>query len=85
MSKSVNGKFPETDDTEIAQRVGCKVSARVEGVRKFRQVNPRIDYYPIPDAAAAIEWLRERNPKVSTRELIDVLIIEGQQSLSGND
>ena len=76
MNKSKHSEFPESVDG--------KVSARVEGVRKFRHANPRIDYYPIPDAVAAIEWLRERNPKLSTREAIDTLVVKGKEALSGN-
>ena len=76
MSNSAKTEFPETDNT--------KVSPRVESVRRFRANWRRIDYYPMSDAVAAIAWLRERNPKVTTRELIDALIIEGHQSLSGN-
>ena len=76
MNKSKHSEFPESVDG--------KVSARAEGVRKFRQANPRIDYYPIPDAVAAIEWLRERNPKLSTREAIDTLVVKGKEALSGN-
>ena len=69
MSKSAVVKFPET--------ANGKVTARVEGVRKFRQANPRHDYYPTPDAAAAIQRMRERYPKASVREVIDTLIVEG--------
>lgn len=47
----------------------------------FRSQNPRIDYYPTPDAAAAIERLRKFNPGVCTRELIDVLVVKGCNAL----
>lgn len=43
----------------------------------FRRQNPRIDYYPTPQAAAAIERLRKCNPGVCTRELIDALVMKG--------
>lgn len=76
MSKSVKPEFPESVDG--------KVTARVESVRKFRQGNPRIDYYPLQNAMAAIEWLRERYPKLSTREVIDALAVKGKESFSGN-
>ena len=69
MSKSEKVTFPETGNP--------KVSLRVEGVRKFRQTNPRHDYYPTPDAAAAIQRMREQYPKASIREVIDTLIVEG--------
>lgn len=47
----------------------------------FRRQNPRIDYYPTPEAAAAIERLRQSNPGVCTRELIDVLVVKGCHAL----
>lgn len=84
MSKPAKSKFPETGNGKDAPRVAPSVKPPVDSMRKFRQANPRVDYYPIPDAVAAIEWLRERNPKVTTRELIDSLVVEGQRSLSGN-
>lgn len=69
MSKSAKSEFPETGNSNI--------TARVEGVRKFRQANPRHDYYPTADAAAAIERMREQYPTASVREVIDTLIVEG--------
>ena len=78
MSKS---EFPESADT----KGNHKVTARVQpNLKKFRQANPRVDYYPTPEAMAAIEWLRERHPKASTRELIDALVRKGKDALSGN-
>jgi len=46
-------------------------------MQKFRRVNQRIDYYPVPDAVAAIERLKQSRPGVSTREIIDMLVVEG--------
>lgn len=43
----------------------------------FRKLNPRIDYYPTPDAVAAIERLRKCNPNACTRELLDALVVKG--------
>ncbi len=45
----------------------------------FRKQNPRIDYYPTPDALAAIERLRKTTPNASTRELIDTLVVAGEK------
>ncbi len=53
---------------------------KVSAVRKFRKENPRIDYFPTPDAVAAIERLRKKTPNASTRELIDTLVVEGCKS-----
>ena len=50
---------------------------KVSAVRKFRSENPRIDWYPTPQSVAAIERLRRANPGVSTRELIDALVVAG--------
>ena len=75
MGKSTKLKFPETENSKVIATVG---------IRKFREANPRIDYYPMPDALGAIEWLRKRNPAVSTRELIDALLVAGRKSFSGN-
>lgn len=47
----------------------------------FRRQNPRIDYYPTPEAAAAIERLRQSNPGFCTRELIDTLVVKGCNAL----
>ena len=44
---------------------------------KFRRENPRYDYYPTPDAVAAIERLRKVKPGICTRELLDMLVVEG--------
>lgn len=44
---------------------------------EFRRQNPRIDYYPMPDAVAAIERLRKAKPGVCTRELLDALVVKG--------
>lgn len=46
-------------------------------MQKFRRVNPRIDYFPTEDAVAAIERLRQSKPGVCTRELLDMLVVEG--------
>lgn len=46
-------------------------------LHKFRRENPRIDYYPTPDAVSAIERLRKSKPGVCTRELLDMLIVKG--------
>ncbi len=46
-------------------------------LQKFRRENPRIDYYPTPDAVSAIERLRQSKPGVCTRELLDMLIVKG--------
>jgi hypothetical protein len=49
---------------------------------KFRKDNPRIDYYPAPDAAAAIERFRLHHPNVPTRALVDVLVVAGFKALA---
>lgn len=46
-------------------------------MQKFRRENFRVDYYPIPEAVSAIERLRQSKPGVCTRELIDILVMEG--------
>ncbi len=45
----------------------------------FRSQNPRIDYFPTPDAVAAIERLRKTTPNASTRELLDTLVVAGEK------
>ena len=70
--------------SQLSKGVDSKIPTSVDRVGKFRQTNPRIDYYPMPDAMAAINWLRERKPKANTRELIDALIIAGKKAISGN-
>ena len=54
--------------------------ARRSAVRRFRKKNPRIDYFPTPDAVAAIERLRRAHPSTCTRELLDMLVVEGGKS-----
>lgn len=68
------------------QTIGTSRRADVSrrALAKFRNANPRIDYYPVPDAVAAIESLRLRDPTRSTRELIDTLVVTGMDALSGN-
>lgn len=46
-------------------------------LQKFRRHNPRFDYYAMPDAAAAIERLRQLHPDASKRQAIDMLVEEG--------
>ena len=46
-------------------------------LQKFRRHNPRFDYYAMPDAAAAIERLRQLHPDASKRQVIDMLVEEG--------
>lgn len=53
--------------TEIAQTA----------MQKFRRMNQRIDYYPVPDAVAAIERLKQSRPGLSAREIIDTLVVAG--------
>ena len=78
MSKS---EFPESKDSTANHKVTAWVQP---SLKKFRQANPRVDYYPTPEAMAAIDWLRQRHPKASTRELIDALVEKGKEALSGN-
>ena len=69
--------FPETTDaatTSISRQVCNK------GLRRFREANPRIDYYPSESARATIERLRQRYPDHPVRDLIDALIREGDKA-----
>lgn len=50
-------------------------------MRKFRRENPRIDYYPTPDAVEAIERLKRQHPDEPTRGIIDMLVVAGFKSL----
>ncbi len=50
-------------------------------MRKFRKENPRIDYYPLPSAVAAIERLRTHHPDAPTRAIIDMLVVAGIKAL----
>ena len=47
---------------------------------EFRKKNPRVDYFPTPEAMAAIDVLRKSYPDVSMREVIDTLVIAGIRS-----
>lgn len=49
-------------------------------LQKFRRHNPRFDYYAMPDAAAAIERLRQLHPDASKRQVIDMLVEEGAKA-----
>lgn len=46
-------------------------------LRAFRKVNPRIDYYPTPEAVTAIERMRSIHPDAPTRALVDMLVLKG--------
>lgn len=84
MSKSAKPTFPETDSTEIAQRIEGKVTARVESVSRFRKNLRRIDYYPGPDALKEVDRMRELNPAHTIGQLIDYLVLQGIKPTSGN-
>ena len=47
---------------------------------KFRRENRRHDYFPIPQAQAAIERLGKAMPDLCTRELIDTLVLKGEKA-----
>lgn len=49
-------------------------------MQKFRRENRRIDYYPTEDAHLAIERLRKTKPAVCTREIIDMLVMAGNNA-----
>jgi hypothetical protein len=51
-------------------------------MQKFRRENKRVDYYPMPDAVAAIERLRQHYPDAPTRALIDMLVMAGIKALT---
>ncbi len=57
------------------------MTERKPSMQKFRRENPRHDYYPMPDAIAAIERLRQHYPDAPTRALIDMLVVAGIESL----
>jgi len=46
-------------------------------MQKFRRENQRIDYYPLPESAAAIERLHQLFPDASKRQVLDMLVDEG--------
>ncbi len=55
-------------------------SANAKHLQDFRKLNPRIDYYPVPEALAAIRKLQAKYPNFSLRELVDALVIKGCKS-----
>ena len=69
--------FPETTDaaTTSTSQQDC-----TKGLRRFRDANPRIDYYPSQRALEAIDSLRLRYPDHPVRNLIDALIREGDKA-----
>lgn len=73
--------FPETID---ATGTPSSQQGFNKGLRRFREANPRIDYYPSEKAREAIERLRQRYPDHPVRDLIDALIREGDKAFSGN-
>jgi hypothetical protein len=46
-------------------------------MHKFRKQNRRYDYYPTPEAIAAIERMKKFHPDAPTRALIDLLLVAG--------
>lgn len=58
------------------------MTERKPSMQKFRRENKRVDYYPMPDAVAAIERLRQHYPDAPTRALIDMLVMAGIKALT---
>jgi hypothetical protein len=58
------------------------MTERKPSMQKFRKENKRVDYYPMPDAVAAIERLRQHYPDAPTRALIDMLVMAGIKALT---
>ncbi len=49
-------------------------------MQRFRKVNPRLDYFPTPEAATAIAQMQLTFPSYSKREVVDMLVVEGIKS-----
>jgi hypothetical protein len=68
---------------EIASDVSPAPTAKPGSMRRFRQNNRRIDYYPTAGAFDAIDTMHKANPNWSLRELVDYLVVTGYKSASG--
>ena len=58
-----------------------KDKAQPSSLQRFRHKYSHIDYYPHRDSVVAIERLRAKCPKYTTRQILDVLIEAGEKSL----
>ena len=57
------------------------MTERKPSMKKFRKENRRVDYYPMPDAVAAIERMKPHYPDEPTRAIIDMLVMAGIKAL----
>jgi hypothetical protein len=51
-------------------------------LRKFRERNPRIDYYPSAEARVAIAGLHQQYPSHSISDVVNALVLEGRQAFA---
>jgi hypothetical protein len=68
---------------EISSDASPTPTAKAGSMRRFRQNNRRIDYYPTAGAFDAIDTMHKANPNWSLRELVDYLVVAGYKSASG--
>lgn len=61
----------------MAKRTDDMNAANNRHVQAFRKRERRIDYYPAPNALAAISKLQAHKPTFNMRQLIDMLVIQG--------
>ena len=80
-SKGASMSNDETNSPEATDTAATPILHQDfnKGLRRFREANPRIDYYPSQRAREAIDSLRQRYPGHPVRDLIDALIREGDK------
>lgn len=58
---------------------------RLRSMRRYRRENPRIDYYPTPEARAAIAEAQKAFAGYPARAVLDFLIVTGFKAFSGKE
>lgn len=56
---------------------------RLRSMRRYRRENPRLDYYPTPEARAAIAEAQKAFAGYPARAVLDFLIVTGFKAFSG--
>jgi hypothetical protein len=59
---------------------GSLQAAPNTSLRKFRERNPRIDYYPAAEARAAIAGLHRQYPGHSVSDVVNALVLAGRRA-----
>ena len=66
-----------TDESRLESGMKPAGNKTAKRLQAFRKLNPRIDLYPGNEAYRAIVKLKTKFPERNTREIVDMLVIQG--------